>query len=151
MRSCWSWCSVIGALASRLTFSHDDHNEDNDCILNINEICISNTNQTIQWPITFSVRWARFCSKQNTRVVLQLRRQCIKNSIWKCNVTYKYYSNGIAYRCLLFLVFRRYITVHVFCKICKNYSSNAHWLRLVSVLASFLFDMQILKIQSLSV
>ena len=66
-----------------------------------------------------------------------------KNSIWKCNVTYKYYSNGIAYRCLLFLVFRRYITVHVFCKICRKYSSNAHWLRLVSVLAGFLFDMQI--------
>ena len=139
------------ASASGLTFSHDDHNKDNVWIFNIN-VCISNTNQTILWPITFSVCRARFCSKQNTQ--FNLRKQPIKNSIWKCNVTYKYYWNGIAYRCLFFLVFRRYITVHVFCKTCWKYSSNAHWLRLVSVLAGFLFDMQIsliLKIQSISV
>ena len=130
---------------------HDDHNKDNDWLFNINKICISNTNQTIQWPITFSVCRARFCSKQNT---LQLIRQCIKNSIWKSSVTNKYYSNGIAYRFLSFFVLRRYITVYVFCKICRKYSSNAHWLRLVSVLAGFLFDMQIsliLKIRSISV
>ena len=52
------------------------------------------------------------------------------------------------------IVFRRYITVCVFCKICRKYSSSAHWLRLVSVLGGFLFDMQIsliLKIHSISV
>ena len=61
--------------------------------------------------------------------------------------------NGIAYRCVSFFLLRRYITVHVFCKICRKYSSNSHWLRLVSVLVGFLFDMQIsliLKIQSIS-
>ena len=48
----------------------------------------------------------------------------------------------------------RYLTVHVFCKILKKYTSNALWIRLVSVLVDFLFDMQIsliLKIQSLYV
>ena len=34
-------------------------------------------------------------------------------------------------------------TVHVFCKILKKYTSNAPWIRLVSVLVGFLFDMQI--------
>ena len=34
------------ASASGLKFSHDDHNKDNDWILNLNEISISNTNQT---------------------------------------------------------------------------------------------------------
>ena len=32
------------ASASRLKFSHDDRNKDNDWIFNINEICISNKN-----------------------------------------------------------------------------------------------------------
>ena len=54
------------ASASGLKFSHYDHNKDNDWIFDINEICISNTNQTIQWPIAFSVCQARFSSKQNT-------------------------------------------------------------------------------------
>ena len=54
------------ASASSLKFSHDDHNKDNDWIFNLNEISISNTNQTIQWPIAFGVSRARICSKQNT-------------------------------------------------------------------------------------
>ena len=99
-------------------FSHDDHNKVNNWIFNINEICISNKNQTIQWPTTFDVCRARFCSKQNTH--FNKEDSVLKNSIWKFNVTHKYYSNGIAYRCLLSIVFRRYITVHVFCKICRE-------------------------------
>ena len=91
----------------------------------------------------------------NQTQTLQLRRQRIKKFDLKVQyVTCKYYSNGIAYLCLLFLVFMRYITVHVFCKIWRKYSSNAHWWRLVSVLAGFLFDIQIsliLKIQSIYV
>ena len=41
----------------------------------------------------------------------------IKNTVHKkCNVTCKHYSNRLAYKCLLFLVFQaRYISVHVFC------------------------------------
>ena len=39
-------------------------------------------------------------------------------------------------------VSRRYITVHVFCKIFKKYPLNARWIRLVSELFSFVFDMQ---------
>ena len=35
------------ASASSLKFSHDDYNKDNDWIFNLNEISISNTNQTI--------------------------------------------------------------------------------------------------------
>ena len=50
------------ASARRLKFSHDDHNKDNDWIFNFNEISISNTNQTIQWPIAFGVWRAQFCS-----------------------------------------------------------------------------------------
>ena len=43
------------ASASGLELSHDDHNKDNDWIFNLNEISISNTNQTIQWPMACSV------------------------------------------------------------------------------------------------
>ena len=43
------------ASASCLKFSHADHNIDNDWIFNLNEISISYRNQTIQWPIAFSV------------------------------------------------------------------------------------------------
>ena len=91
------------ASASGLKFSHDDHNKDNDWIFRLNEISISNTNQTIQWPIAFGVCRARFCSK--TKYTLQLRIQCMKNSIWKCNVTCKHYSCRTVYQCLLLLVF----------------------------------------------
>ena len=40
-------------------------------------------------------------------------------------------------------VFRRYMTVNVFCKIFKKYSPIAHGIRLVSVLFCSLFDSQI--------
>ena len=49
----------------------------------------------------------------------------------KFNLKVYYYTNGIAYRCLSFLVFRRYITVHVFCKICRKYSSNANCMLMI--------------------
>ena len=63
----------------------------------------------------------------------------MRNSIWNCNMTCKHYSCRIWY-CSCF---RRYLTVHVFCKILKKYTPNALWIRLVSVLVGFLFDMQI--------
>ena len=88
-----------------LKFSHDDHNKDNDWIFNINEICISNKIHKIKWPITFSVCRARFCGTKHTFHTTQ-EDSSLKYSIWKCNVTYEYYSNGIAYRCLSFLILR---------------------------------------------
>ena len=57
----WHFASVSG-----LELSHDDHNKDNDWIFNLNEISISNTNQTIQWPMECSACREWFNSKQNT-------------------------------------------------------------------------------------
>ena len=95
------------ASSSRLKFSHDDHNKHNDWIFNLDEICISNKNQLLQWPITFSVSRARFVvNKTHT----SFKKTAHKKKIWKCNVTYNnvtynYYSNRILCQCLLFLVF----------------------------------------------
>ena len=47
-------------------FTRRSYNKANDWIFNLNDICISNKNRTIQWPIAFCVCRARFCSKQNT-------------------------------------------------------------------------------------
>ena len=91
--------------ASGLKFLHNDHNKDNDWIFDLNEICTSNTNQTIQWPIAFSVCRARFCCKQNTHFNEEVRRQCIKSSNWKNIFTCNYYLNRKVYGCVLLLVF----------------------------------------------
>ena len=93
------------ASASGLKFLHNDHNKDNDWIFDLNEICTSNTNQTIQWPIAFSVCQARFCCKQNTHFNEEVRRQCIKSSNWKNIFTCNYYLNRKVYGCVLLLVF----------------------------------------------
>ena len=81
------------ASANSLKFSHDNHNKDNDWIFSPNEISISNTNQTIQWPIAVCVCRARFCSKQNKHFN-------------KEDSAFKHYLCRIAYQCLLLLVFK---------------------------------------------
>ena len=70
-------------------------------------------NQTIQWPNTFSVCRGRFCSKQ---ITIQLRRQRIKNRsesvmLYITIIQIEYYIDIYFSSC-----FRRYFTVHVFCK-----------------------------------
>ena len=74
-----------------------------------------------------------------------IRFECVMLHLSIIQIVFFWYSIS----CL-----RHSMTVHVFCKIFKKFTPNAHWIQLVNVLVEFPFDMQIslsLKIQSIFV
>ena len=102
------------ASASGRKFSHYHHNNANDWLFNLNEICISNTHQIIKWPIAFNVNKTHTIIKKTVHNKLRFESVMlhqalfIENSIWMFSIDRVFT--------------RRYISIHVFCKTFKKYS-----------------------------
>ena len=116
-QTAWHFASARG-----LKFSHDDHNKDNDWMKLAYQTKIKQYNDQSH---LVCVENGFVANKTHTSIT----KTVYKKSIWKCNVIYiKYYSNGIAYRCLLFLVFRRYFIVGNTHRTHTDYDWSVYWL-----------------------